>query len=420
MNFSSFLRLLGVAVCVLTADLAYGQAEPLVLFLDCSCNTTLIKQQLNYYNFAVDQSGADVYVFVADQRLSGGGRRYEFDLIGRKGFADSRVEFSLSTNATMTGAEVDRMLADRLELALMGFLAGTAYAEYFELQRSPELAAAASGDSETPMTSGQNADPWRGWIFEAYGNFSFEKESLRETSSYRLGMDIDRVTPEWRVRINPDWFYESRIVERKGEDNITAIQRRARLSWSVVKSLGQHWSVGLFNRAEENTYTNISLGVWIAPAIEYNIFSYDDVPFKEFTIAYRLGLVHNRYAAETIFLETEESLGRHILDADLRLRQTWGNIFAGVSYRNFLQDWSKNRFSLDARFDIRIAKGLFVNFGGEYEIINDQISLARGDATLEEILLGQTQLATNFELEFRLGLSYTFGALYNNIVNTRL
>lgn len=420
MDYSLLRRLLATVLLFLIASFGYGQAEPLVLFLDCNCNTTLIKQQLNYYNFAVDQGGADIYVFIADQGLNSGGRNYEFNLMGQGDFTDTQIEFSLSTTALMTDAEVDRLLADRLEMALLGFLAGTEYAPYFEVSVLDGLRVDSTTSGDDPPAIANEVDPWRGWIFEAYGNFSFEKESLRERSTYRVGMDIDRVTPDWRVRINPDWFYESRIVEQEGEDDITAIQRRARVSWSVVKSLGQHWSAGLFNRVEENTYTNIGLGIWVAPAIEYNIFSYDEVPFKEFTIAYRIGMVQNRYATETIFLQTKETLARHILDADLRLRQTWGNIFAGVSYRNFLQDWSKNRFSVDTRLDIRIAKGLFVNFGGEYNIINDQISLARGDATLEEILLGQTQLATNFELEFRLGLSYTFGALYNNIVNTRL
>ena len=50
------------------------------------------------------------------------------------------------------------------------------------------------------------------------------------------------------------------------------------------------------------------------------------------------------------------------------------------------------------------------------QIINDQISLPREEASIEDILLGQSQLATNFET----GLSYTFGSLYNNVINTRL
>jgi hypothetical protein len=381
----------------------------------------VIKQQLDYYNYAVDQSGADVYVFIADQNLNGGGTTFEYNLIGQRGLEDNRLTFSLSTTALMTDAEVDRLVADRLEFALFGFLAGTPYASFFEIARTADLIAAAPGEAPTAeLTPNTPRDPWRGWIFEAYGNFSFNKESLRQTSTYRAGMDIDRATPDWRIRINPDWFYRAQVVEQEESADIKSIQRRSRLNWSVVKSFGKHWSAGVFQSVVEDTYSNIKLGIWLAPAIEYNIFSYDEVPFKEFTIAYRLGMVRNRYNEETIFLKKEENLTRQILDADLRLRQTWGNINAGISYRNYLQDWSLNRFSVDSRFDIRVAKGLFVNFGGEFEIINDQISLARGNASLEDILLGQTQLATNFNVEFRLGLSYTFGALYNNIVNTRL
>lgn len=54
------------------------------------------------------------------------------------------------------------------------------------------------------------------------------------------------------------------------------------------------------------------------------------------------------------------------------------------------------------------------------QIINDQISLPRGEASIEDILLGQSQLATNFETDLSFGLSYTFGSLYNNVINTRL
>ncbi|MEL6276033.1 MAG: hypothetical protein AAFU03_13105, partial [Bacteroidota bacterium] len=121
-----------------------------------------------------------------------------------------------------------------------------------------------------------------------------------------------------------------------------------------------------------------------------------------------------------VFFRKKESLVRHILDLDLRLRQKWGNVFTGLTAGAYLNNPSLNRFSLEGRCDIRIVKGLSVNFGGGYEIINDQINLARGEASLEEILLGQSQLATNFDADFRFGLSYTFGALYNNVVNTRL
>jgi len=123
---------------------------------------------------------------------------------------------------------------------------------------------------------------------------------------------------------------------------------------------------------------------------------------------------------ETVYDLMEEQRYRHMLNVDLRMRRPWGNVFAGISGSNYLHDWSKNRVELNGRFSVRIYKGLSVNFGGNYEIINDQISLPKGEVSLEDLLLAQRQAATDFEAGMNFGINYTFGALYNNIVNTRL
>jgi hypothetical protein len=63
---------------------------------------------------------------------------------------------------------------------------------------------------------------------------------------------------------------------------------------------------------------------------------------------------------------------------------------------------------------------LSVRFSGRFEIIRDQINLPSGDASIEDVLLQQKQIATDFEMGFDVGLSYTFGSAFNNIINTRL
>jgi hypothetical protein len=47
------------------------------------------------------------------------------------------------------------------------------------------------------------------------------------------------------------------------------------------------------------------------------------------------------------------------------------------------------------------------------------LSLRRGDASNEEILVRQRELATGYEYEFGFGISYTFGSIFNNVVNPR-
>ena len=47
------------------------------------------------------------------------------------------------------------------------------------------------------------------------------------------------------------------------------------------------------------------------------------------------------------------------------------------------------------------------------------MGLRKGDASLDEVLLRRTELATDFEYSMSLGLSYTFGSVYSNVVNPR-
>ena len=52
-------------------------------------------------------------------------------------------------------------------------------------------------------------------------------------------------------------------------------------------------------------------------------------------------------------------------------------------------------------------------------MIHDQLSLIKGEATLEQVLLRRTMLETNYSYYFSFGLSYTFGSIYSNVVNPR-
>lgn len=126
------------------------------------------------------------------------------------------------------------------------------------------------------------------------------------------------------------------------------------------------------------------------------------------------------YVEETIYGVLNEQLYRQMLDIDFRVRRPWGNIFAGISGSNFMDDWSKNRFVFNGSLAVRVFKGLQVRLGGNYQLINDQISLPKGQASLEDLLLAQRQAATSFQASMNVGMNYTFGALYNNVVNTRL
>jgi hypothetical protein len=56
---------------------------------------------------------------------------------------------------------------------------------------------------------------------------------------------------------------------------------------------------------------------------------------------------------------------------------------------------------------------------GEYSKINDLIGLPKGGATTEEILLRIRQFETDYSYFFFFGVSYSFGSIFNTVVNPR-
>lgn len=389
-----------------------GKRPTLDVYLDCSsCDNFLVRQKLGYVNYTNDPFTADVHLFITRQTLGSGGNRFQLKFIGKRDFEGDEVSLETDVPPNSTHIEAQEQLIKRIQIGLVSFLANTMMEDNIKIT--------VKEDQKENVVIDPHNQKWNNWIFELFGSLDYRKESSRKTINFRYGVNIEQVTPEFRVRISPSFFYREQFLENDGE-SILSIRRSNYLPASVVKSLSEHWSAGLFGSYYHNTYSNIKMGTWLAPAVEYNIFPYSDVPMKEFTIAYRIGWRHYDYIEETIYLKTEEELIRQMLEVALRIRQPWGSVIAGLEGSNYMDDWAKNQVEMRTNVSFRLIKGLSVNFGGYFQLINDQISLPRGGATLEEILLGQAQLATNFEAAVNFGVSYTFGALYNNVINTRL
>ena len=80
---------------------------------------------------------------------------------------------------------------------------------------------------------------------------------------------------------------------------------------------------------------------------------------------------------------------------------------------------NKNYASLYAGTSVRLLKGLSINFSGSFSSIHDQIALPKRGATQEEVLLQQRNLATSYSYFGYVSLNYTFGSIFNNVVNPR-
>lgn len=419
------MRFFIVYIVCLFALALEANAQPvtntaITLFLDCgSCDLNYIKQNTREVNYTIDPLRAQLHVLVSSRRLDSGGTMYIFDFIGKGIFDGDRFTIDALIDPQSTGLEAQEKINRTLQAGLVVFLVQNGQEKMFELSFKnlpPEGTGQARDSSATEATKEKF---WDRWIYEVFSSLNWNKESFRGTLDFRYGLGMNFVTEEWRIRFNPNFFYQERYVQN-GDSDITFTRRNNTISSAFIRSISDHWSAGVFYNWNQNTYSNIRYSHWLTPALEYSIFPYKDAVTKEFTIAYRLGFADQAYYEETIFFKLAERLLRQSLEMRLNLREPWGNVNVALSGANFFQDFQKNRLTLETNFNVRVIKGLSFNLGADYRLVNDQISLPRGDASLEEILLGQRQLATNFQSEVNFGLRYTFGALFNNIVNTRL
>jgi hypothetical protein len=85
-----------------------------------------------------------------------------------------------------------------------------------------------------------------------------------------------------------------------------------------------------------------------------------------------------------------------------------------------MHDFELHRLEVDGGFDIRLFQGFSLDIRGSVARIKDQLNIPLEDRTDDEILLELGELGTDYEYEFDIGFSYTFGSDFNNVVNPRM
>jgi len=108
-----------------------------------------------------------------------------------------------------------------------------------------------------------------------------------------------------------------------------------------------------------------------------------------------------------------------VIRAALRLQQPWGSLGKSVNFSQQLRDPDEYSLGVGANADVRLFRGFSFNVFGDYSRIHDQISLRKGTASTEDVLLRLRQLKSNYSYFVGFGFSYSFGSIFNSIVNPR-
>lgn len=394
------------------ADTTQQTSTGLRVYLDCDeCDFDHVRSEIAYVNYVRDPEQADVHLFITDQRTGSNGRLYELSFLGRGDYASIEYTFEQTVDGNATNDEMRQAINEAIRLGLVPYVVQTEPLSDFQLQYTgtPQEA-----DAQPPN------DPWNYWVFTAYvGSIELELESNRTVFDSRWGLFADHVTDDWKLRIRPYFNYDLVKIKREGNPDVRSSISRHGLESYAIRSLGPHWSVGVFGDYLTRNDQNIRNEYELMPGVEYSILPYEEATRREITVAYQLGLTYVDYFEETIFNQTEEALARQELSLSVAIQQPWGEVFGSLEGSHYFHDFTKRRAELFGFISVRLFEGLSIRVRGDIEMVQDQLNLPLGDASIEEILLQQRELATDFEFSGSVALTYRFGSQFANIVNTR-
>lgn len=393
-------------------DSVATHTEMLRVYLDCDyCDYQYLVQNILFVDFVRDPYVSQVQIIISTEHTASGGHKFSVRFIGREQY--SGLEHTLFYHSIVSESEDQQRkgLTQVIKMGLMPYLSQTALAPAIDIR----FMRPTRGSASTKLD-----DRWDHWIFRLGFGGGIEAEEQRNSFKINSNIRVNRITEQWRIGMNLDYEYEEENFKEDDSEEIRSTLEEKELTTQVVRSLTNHWSAGIFSEVYATTYRNIDLGINVSSAVQYNIFPWKESSQRILAIAYHFGIRSFHYIEETLFNKFDENRFYESLALQWEMIQPWGEVYFQLEGSHYMQDFSKNRILLDTHFSFRLIRGFSLVLNTEIESIHDQIYLAKGEATLEEILLKRKQLSTTFNYSTFFTLQYTFGSIFTNIVNRRL
>lgn len=411
---------LGLLAVLMAAPLLHAQApvppvEAIKVFLDCQsgCDSDFLRTEIAWVDYVRDRTDADLHVLVTSQATGGGGREFHLRFIGLRELVAQDQERRFSVPSSATSDEIRTRLFRVLSLGLVRYVGDRPQADALQVTFTRPAGV-------SPMARPTH-DPWNNWVFTISGSGNMYGETRNSSVNYSGSLGARRITEDWKLELSVSG---SRSRSSYTLDDGTEFVSKVRGYSSAIKlarSLGSRVSAGFRNNVRNSTRLNEDLVVRPTAVIEFSLFPYRESTRRLVTLEYGIGAYTANYTKETVYQVTSEVLARQYVAMAVDLRQPWGSLGIGASFQNYLRDFRQNRIGIfGSASNIRLAKGLSLNLFADYGRPRDQLSLERGEASDEEVLLRLRQLQTNYTIFTQVGLSYSFGSIFNPVVNPRL
>ena len=400
--------------------------QTVTVYLDCQyhvgCDSSFFRTEVNWVNWVLNREDAEVHVLVTGQGTGGGGSQINLDFLGLRAFEGDDVRLSHASSGDATQDDVRQALVEILKRGFMRYLVGRPIGDRMVVTHRPSggpPGAPPGGPGGAPPGTGVDVDePGDSGVMTVSLSGGMSGEDIVSSTRANGSLRARRFTEDWKVDLDVSGSHSRTDYELDGGTE-SSIRKSWNLSGLVARSISEHWTVGTNMSGGGNTYSNQQLRLRMAPGIEYNVFPYSESTRRELLFLYSLGVTHWNYEAITIFDQEEETRLDQSVTAQLNLQQPWGSMVIFSEAAHYFHDTSLWRAEIGGFMNIRLFKGFRFNVSGSYAWIRDQLDLEAGEVSEVDILTRRRQLATSFRASTNFGVSYTFGSIFNNVVNPR-
>jgi len=417
-NFS-INNMLTILIFLLSISSLYsqtGENQKLKLFVEGSTvDFNYIREHTGFVDFVNESSASDVHVIISDQAMGGGGTLYTLNYWGKNFQQINKLKLTCPTSAFDTQDHIRKKLTTTFHNGLLLYRNEKQSLNFTKILN----------DSENKTIDKENIaletyDPWHQWVFRIGANGGFSGEEQKQNYNYSIALRANKYTKEWKLINKYDYWRSEGTIKKDNGDKINTLTIDQDADIRFVYSLDPKWSIGLFLEGTQSTYNNLQMSLEATPAIEYNIYPWDESNQRKFTFGYFFGTKFNKYYEATILNKNSELLWIQGVELNLEYVETWGEINASLEGGNYFPGFDNYYFEVGLDLYFRITNGISINFNIQAESIHNQVYLPASELSDEELFLNTRKLPSTFEYSGGIGISFQFGSIYNNIVNERL
>lgn len=407
----------GIVLCVVSTAVVLGQpntdstqtvrTRAVKLFIDCQqCDLEYVRNELTFVNHVRDRNEAQVDVLITTQRAGNGGTEYTLTFLGQQEFVGIDDTLLFNTNQSDTQEMSRNRLVKSLKLGLIRYVAKSPLAEHLSISYA------------SPSQQTEVVDKWDYWVFSINTHTFLNGEQTSTSRSLFGSLSANRITKDLKVNFSLGKNYSKNTYDYE-DFSYESVSEGNNFNSLIVASIDDHWSAGGSLSGFSSTFSNAKFSFNGAPAIEYDLFPYSESTRRQLRFLYRAQFTSVHYIDTTIYDKVSEFLWSENLSIALDLKEPWGSAGLTLTGSHYFHDLTKYSIELFGNLSLRLVEGFSLNLFGDWSRIHDQLSLARQGATQEDVLLQRKALETQYRYFVSIGVSYTFGSIFNNIVNPR-